>query len=92
MTYIFIYVCSPIPLLEDPDFYEKFLLTAGPIHNAFAFLVFVGYFMANHPQLPNVLDLFRQFRFVFPTRRFPCAEFLVHNVTTYEIIVLSFVR
>jgi len=57
-------VRSPTPVVLDQSFYDSFNLIAGIIHNGFALLVFLGYFMANHPQLPNVRQVFTKTRFV----------------------------
>jgi len=59
-------VCRPRPKYIYETFEVSFLLAAGLMHNVFAFLVFVGYFMANHPQLPTGLKIFTKIRFVFP--------------------------
>jgi len=71
-------VCSPVPKVPDEKFQRSFILIAGIIHNVFALLVFIGYFMANHPQLPSSRRLFSKIRLIYfnYSSKFSCGHFL----------------
>jgi len=56
-------VCSPVPRVPYDEFQQSFIQFTGVIHNIFAVLVFIGYFMANHPQLPSSFQLVTKIRF-----------------------------
>ena len=66
-------VCSPTPRVEVEPYHRNFMLVAGVMHNVFACLVFIGYVMANHPQLPDSFHFLTEIRCVLTARRISCA-------------------
>jgi len=64
------WLCSPTPKVEVGPYHENFMLVAGALHLVFACLVFIGYVMANRPQLPDSFQVFTEIRCVLPVRIF----------------------